>query len=89
MITSSLDILPSVPGPEYFDDGWKKVTNAPELLNSHFCPKPKGDSILKKPDSTSPYPSKSMQAGGKVYFPERSWIGLVHPAKSMLPCACT
>ena len=24
----SLTKRPSVPGPEYFDDGWKKVTNA-------------------------------------------------------------
>lgn len=28
VIMKSLTKNPSVPGPEYFDDGWKKVTNA-------------------------------------------------------------
>jgi hypothetical protein len=34
VIIMSLASVPSVPGPEYFDSGWKKVTNASKPLPS-------------------------------------------------------
>lgn len=44
--TTSLPTAPSVPGPVYFDDGWKKVTNPPKMLISKTTFTPEGNAYL-------------------------------------------
>lgn len=88
-VTASLASNPSVPGPEYFEDGWKNVTNDSIPLYSVVTLRPDGIVVVDIPLTSLPYPSKSMHEGGSVYFPGRSGIGIVQPAKSVLPCAFT
>ena len=64
-ITSRLN-FPSVPGPEYFETGWKKVTNASKPFASVNWVRPEGIRVLVTVVLSSPYPSNSMHEGGRM-----------------------
>src|SRR3990170_5551080 len=86
---TSLLNLPSVPGPEYFEAGWKKVTNASKQFASVTWVRPEGIRVLVTFVLSSPYPSNSMHEGGRMQGRGKSGIGAVHPAKRVLLCTCT
>lgn len=64
--TRSLESNPSVPGPEYFEAGWKKVTNASKVFDSNICLRPTCW-VSVTLGLSSPYPSNRMQHGGSVF----------------------
>jgi len=86
---TSLLNIPSVPDPEYFEVGWKKVTNALNRFASVTCVRPEGARIFVTVVRSAPYPSNRMQEGGRTREGGNRGIGTVHPAKRVLLCTCT
>ena len=63
---TSLLNIPSVPGPEYFEAGWKKVTNALNWFASVTWVRPEGIRVLVTVVLGLPYPSNSMHEVGRM-----------------------
>jgi hypothetical protein len=79
---------PSVPGPTYLDEGWKKVTKASRLLYQISCFLFDGRNVLNIPDLTSPYPSNKIEDGGKTYLVGCNGTGIVQPANARARDSC-
>lgn len=78
--------LPSVPGPEYLDDGDTKVTKASDPSFSTVNVKPAGEFLDCLKCLGVPYPSNRRNEGGRKRFGGRIGMGTVQPAKRVLPC---
>lgn len=85
VVIESLKNMPSVPGPLYFTEGLRKVTNASNPFTSAICFRPEGAILVCLVVRRSPSPSKSIHPGDSTYFGGRSGTGTVQLANRLLP----